>query len=176
MKSGKPAVVFFLFVFMISGIAVSVGQGAGNSGGALKVGSTAPDFTVGMTDGSSVSLSSLRGRPVLLHFWATWCAPCVRELPLIAEAASKYSGELAVLPVCIADSASEVSSYLEKRGETFRSFVSGVDKDFSAALLYQVHGIPHTIFIDGDGVITEIQTGAYSKASLENSIKKALGK
>ncbi len=176
MKVRNLAVVCFLFIFAVLGAVVFARKSGGDTGMNVKVGDTAPDFTVMMTDGSSVSLSSLKGKPVLLHFWADWCPPCVKELPLIVEAASKYSSEMTVLPVAVGGNIEGISAYLSKRGKAFSSFVSGVDEDLSVALLYGAHGIPCTFFIDGDGVVTDSQLGAYSKTSLEDAIKRALKK
>ena len=144
-------------------------------GGAIRAGSVAPDFSVKMTDGASRSLSSLRGKPVLLHFWATWCPPCVRELPMIAEAAEIYAGQLEVLAVSSGETLGTVSAYLARQGGALASLVSGYDDTAEISFLYNVSAIPMSVFIDGQGVITSVHVGAFTAGALEAAIRRALG-
>lgn len=139
-----------------------------------KAGEPAPDFTVNLTDGSSASLSSLRGTPVMLHFWATWCPPCVRELPLIADAASRYAGRLAVFAVSVGEDERTVSSYLARRGGALASFVSGCDGNAAVARLYQVNAVPMTLFLDSAGKILSVHVGAFSAQKLEAAVEAAI--
>ena len=143
--------------------------------GAIKAGSLAPDFSVKMTDDTTRSLSSLRGKPVLLHFWATWCPPCVRELPMIAEAAQVYAGQLEVLAVSSGEARNVVSSYLSRQGGALSSLVSGLDDTASVSFLYNVSAIPMSIFIDERGFITAVHVGAFSASALDKAISRALG-
>ena len=143
--------------------------------GAIRAGAVAPDFSVKMTDGATRTLFSLRGKPVLLHFWATWCPPCVRELPLIAEAAQVYAGRLEVLAVSSGEARNAVSSYLSRQGGALASFVSGYDDDAAVSFLYNVSAIPMSIFIDERGIVTAVHVGAFSAGALDEAIRRALG-
>ncbi len=142
---------------------------------AIGQGMAAPDFSVKMTDGTVRSLSSLRGKPVMLHFWATWCPPCVRELPMIAEAAQAYSGRLEVFAVSAGESRETVSAYLDRQGGALSSFVSGYDDTAEVSFLYNVSAIPMTLFIDEAGIITFVQIGAFNQSTLDAAIERALG-
>ena len=142
---------------------------------AIRAGAIAPDFSVKMTDGTTRALSSLRGKPVMLHFWATWCPPCVRELPMIAEAAQTYSGQLEVLAVSSGETRDTVSSYLRRQGGALASLISGYDDTAEVSFLYGVSAIPMTVFIDARGVITAVQVGAFSASALDAAIARALG-
>ena len=144
-------------------------------GRAIRAGAVAPDFSVKMTDGTTRKLSSLRGKPVMLHFWATWCPPCVRELPMIAEAAEAYAGRLEVLAVSSGEARETVSGYLRRQGGALASLVSGYDDTAEVSFLYGVSAIPMTVFIDARGVITEVQVGAFSASALDAAIARALG-
>ncbi len=144
-------------------------------GRAIRQGNAAPDFSVKMTDGKTRSLSSLRGKPVMLHFWATWCPPCVRELPMIAQAAKSYSRQLEVFAISVGEPLATVTAYLARQGGTLTSFVSGYDETGQTALLYGMTAIPMTIFIDKAGIITSVHLGAFDSNSLEAAIKSALG-
>ena len=143
--------------------------------GAIRAGAAAPDFSVQMTDGTTRALSSLRGKPVMLHFWATWCPPCVRELPMIAEAAQTYAGRLEVLAISAGETRKTVSSYLSRQGGALSSLVSGYDDTAEVSFLYGVSAIPTTVFIDARGVITAVQVGAFSASALDAAIARALG-
>lgn len=140
----------------------------------LEVGKTAPDFSVKMTDGSAATLSGLRGAPVLLHFWATWCPPCVRELPLIVDVASTRADDITVLAVSVGENRTTVSTYLTKKGPAFSSFASGYDDDASVSALYRISAVPTTLFIDSRGVITKIHVGAYSESALKADVDAAV--
>ena len=143
--------------------------------GAIREGRVAPDFSIKMTDGTVRALSSLRGKPVLVHFWATWCPPCVRELPMIAEAAEAYAGRLEVLAVSSGEDAKTVSGYLSRQGGALASLVSGIDDAAEVSFLYGVSAIPMSVFIDPRGVITQVQVGAFSASALDEAIGRALG-
>lgn len=140
----------------------------------ISKGNAAPDFSVKMTDGAEISLSDLRGKPVLLHFWATWCPPCVRELPHIAGIAADRSDDIAVLAISVGETKETVREYIDSKDGDFASFVSGYDDDGAVSRLYNVTAIPYTIFISPDGIITEVQTGAYTPDRLKISVDKAV--
>ncbi|HIW36762.1 MAG TPA: TlpA family protein disulfide reductase [Candidatus Treponema faecavium] len=140
----------------------------------LNPGNLAPDFTVKTVDGGSVTLSELRGKPVMLHFWATWCPPCVEELPHIADVALNRSDEITVLAVSAGENRKMVSDYLAKRGGALAELNSGYDDNGAVSLLYRVAGVPFTLFIDSDGVITDGQIGAYTKDTLTAAVNAAV--
>lgn len=166
-KAALPILALALFCSSQAGL---MGQGM-----AIRQGNAAPDFSVKMTDGAEKTLSSLRGKPVMLHFWATWCPPCVRELPMIAEAAQVYSGRLEVFAVSSGETRGTVSAYLARQGGLLSSFVSGYDDTAEVSFLYGVSAIPMTIFIDEQGIITSVNVGAFTASSLDSAIRRALG-
>lgn len=140
----------------------------------IRKGNAAPDFSVKMTDGTEISLSDLRGKPVLLHFWATWCPPCVRELPHIANIAADRSDDITVLAVSVGEDKETVREYIDSKDGDFASFVSGYDDDGSVSVLYTVTAIPYSIFISPDGIITEVQAGAFTPDRLKLSVDRAV--
>ncbi|MDR2135823.1 MAG: TlpA family protein disulfide reductase [Treponema sp.] len=136
------------------------------------VGKRAPDVTLAAPDGRTVKLSDYRGKPVVLHFWATWCGPCVRELPLIADLGARNSPDLTVLAVNCAETDREVSAFLAERNLTLNVMM---DRDFRISKTYNVDAIPQTFMIDSDGLIRSVRVGAYDQRDLARDLSALLG-
>ena len=111
-------------------------------------GKPAPDFTV--SDGkSTIHLASYRGQVVLLNFWATWCPPCVREMPGLIDLHHDRP-DLAILAVSIDEDEDEYTRYIERRHV---DLITVRDPDQTAAKLYLTEGWPETYIIDRKGII-----------------------
>ncbi|MCI6179002.1 MAG: TlpA family protein disulfide reductase, partial [Treponema porcinum] len=110
----------------------------------------------------------------LLHFWATWCPPCVRELPYIAKIAAERQDEITVLAISAGETKETVVEYINSKDGDFSSFVSGCDEDSSISFMYNVTAIPYTLFISADGIITDTQMGAYTPERLKSAVDKAV--
>jgi thiol-disulfide isomerase/thioredoxin len=136
----------------------------------LAAGRRAPDFVFTAPDGRTVKLSDYRGKPVALHFWATWCGPCIRELPLIAALTSK-SQDLTVLAVNCAETDREVSSFLRARKLSLNVVM---DRDGQISQLYNIYAIPQTFMINAEGLITSVRVGAYNQRELNRDISVLL--
>jgi thiol-disulfide isomerase/thioredoxin len=134
------------------------------------VGRKAPDFTFTAPDGRTVKLSDYRGKPLALHFWATWCGPCIQELPLIAALASK-SQNLTTLTVNCAETDQKVSSFLRARKLNLNVIM---DRNGQISQLYNIYAIPQTLMIDGEGLIKSIRVGAYNQRELNRDISTLL--
>jgi len=121
------------------------------------VGRRAPDFTVDLLAGDTVSLNQFRGRPVILNFWATWCPPCVEELPAFQRVVQE--GRAEVLAVNVGETGEEAADFLRRLGVDLPVALDG-----SGDLLtrYRVLGLPQTFFIDAGGVIRHVERGALS--------------
>ena len=117
----------------------------------------------------ALGVSDLRGRPVVLNFWASWCLPCRDEAPLLTAAASDYQAlGLQVIGVVYQDSAENARAFMARYGRTYPGLL---DPDGRTALDYGVFGIPETFFIDRGGVIVSKQTGPLDAASLRRQIE-----
>ena len=118
----------------------------------------APAFTVKDLDGRSVSLSDYRGRVVVLHFWATWCAPCRSEMPRLVDFYSRYAPRgVAVLAVSVDRGSKEaVRSFASEYTMTFPVLL---DADAAVRRSYYVAALPTTYFIDSDGVFAAMALG-----------------
>jgi peroxiredoxin len=117
----------------------------------VHAGDKAPDFTVEMLDGRSVTLSELQGKPVLLIFWATWCPPCREELSHLQEGVIDIFGDkITVLPISRGEKRETVEGFLDKMGYTFPV---GLDGDQSIYKKYASNYIPRCFVINAKGVV-----------------------
>ena len=109
----------------------------------------APEFTLNRLDGPAVSLGELKGRVVILEFWATWCGPCRSSLPSLELIAKRYQDRgVQVLLVNVAEPPGPVRKWLEGRYEAATVLL---DRDGSVSERYGVSGIPHLVIIDREG-------------------------
>ncbi|MGQ9583822.1 MAG: redoxin domain-containing protein [Anaerolineae bacterium] len=130
-----------------------------------EMGSLAPDFTLQDLDGNEVSLSSLRGRPVLLNFWATWCPGCRIEFPDFAKAHHTYQEQgLAIVAVNFMENPDSVRKFVEAQGVPFLVLLDPKGQVLSA---YRVRAIPSSFFLDREGVVVRRVVGAMSHEALD---------
>ncbi len=137
-----------------------------------RVGNLAPDFKFKDADGRSVSLSSMRGSPVVLNFWATWCQACVIEMPLLQQMYDKYSSkELVVLTINSGESPAKVKEFLERLKLTFPVIIDSGNLNQKYNVVY----LPTTFFIDKDGIIRQVKVGAFlGMKEIENAVGKIM--
>lgn len=125
--------------------------------GVIAVGAPAPDFTAQLLDGGTFQLSEQKDKAVLLNFWATWCGPCVGELPAFTRLVETYGDKIALLAVNCGEDEQTVTGFLEQNGYTFPV---ALDLEGEISSLYPTDGIPYTLIIAPDGTISSIQLGA----------------
>ena len=129
----------------------------------------APDFELQALTGEMVSLSDFNGKPILINFWATWCPPCIQEMPLLQEISDIYAEELVVLAVNGGDSMEQIRAFAEAY-EYSLMFLA--DPENALSLEYSVRGFPTSFFIDAEGLVQ----GTYIGMMDENIITYYLGK
>ena len=139
---------------------------------ATTVGSVAPDFVLADLDGNPVRLADLRGRPVVLNFWASWCGPCVEEFPLLREAVADHAAEgLAVVGIVVRDRSEAAREFIARNGGTW---AAAMDPGERVASAYGILGPPETYFIDREGRIAARQFGPVTDASLQQHLATIL--
>ena len=136
----------------------------------VKEGMQAPDFTVKMFDGSKVSLADLKGKVVLVNFWATWCPPCRQELARVEkEIIERFKGQdFVFLPISRGESKDKVAAFREKMGY---SFPMGLDMDQSIFKKFATNYIPRNFLVGRDGKVVLASVG-YDDAEFANLVKK----
>jgi len=138
-----------------------------------RVGGPAPDFRLENLDGKSISLGDFRGKPVLINFWATWCPPCVSEMPFLQQVYEEWSGKgLVVLAINIGESPSEAKRFLQTHN---LSLTVLLDTEGKTAEKYNITGIPTTFFVDSDGIIQQKIIGAFpNKEAIEKYLNSIM--
>jgi cytochrome c biogenesis protein CcmG, thiol:disulfide interchange protein DsbE len=136
------------------------------------VGRVAPSFALADLNGNPVTLDALRGRPVIVNFWASWCAPCLEEFPLIRAALDRHAADgLAVIGIVYRD-----------RSEAARDFASRMDATWTLAMdpvervaeRWGIFGPPESFFIDAGGVVRARQIGPVNEDSLSRHLAAIL--
>ena len=163
--------IAILVVILTAGLVIT-GCTAGSEPTAT-VGNVAPDFQLQNLDGQSITLSDLKGNPVLINFWATWCGPCVSEMPHLQEIHNEWSDRgLIVLAINWGESASEVEQFLQAHNLSLPVLL---DTNQVVARKCGTRSIPVTFFIDKNGIIQNKVTGAFpSKASIESRLREIM--
>jgi peroxiredoxin len=137
-----------------------------------KQGFAAPDFTLDTLDGRQLTLADLRGHPVVLNFWASWCPPCRSEMPSIEKAYQRYkdAGLIVIgLNITSQDAEADARAFVEEFGLTFPIVL---DRDGSVQIRYQLLGLPSTYFIDQQGIIHSVVVGGpMSEATIQSNIE-----
>jgi cytochrome c biogenesis protein CcmG/thiol:disulfide interchange protein DsbE len=133
-------------------------------------GTPAPALHLQGLDGRPVDLAALRGRPVVVNFWATWCQPCVREFPLLRQAAATHThtrDRLAVVGVLTNDRPAAARAFVRRHHATWPV---GIDPGATTAGRWGAVGLPHTWFIRPDGTLASHQLGELTQAALDRQL------
>lgn len=137
--------------------------------GAPAVGEMAPDFQYTLNDGSVHTLSDLRGKMVLLNFWATWCAPCREEMPDLQRAQDVYRDSLVVLGINKLETADVIPAFAQELGVSFLLIANPMG-DVSAR--YDTKNIPTSYFINRDGTIGFHKLGVMTYDGMQAQIER----
>ena len=131
----------------------------------------APDFTfTDLVTGKTTKLSDLRDKPVYLNFWATWCPPCVRELPHIQAKYEQYKDRIHFLAISVDSEQEAPAQFISSKGYTF-TVGYGNEREISRA--YNIEAIPASYIIGTDGTIKAQLVGSMDEADLERFLQNA---
>ena len=139
--------------------------GATSSTGLIDLGQPAPAIVGTTLDGTAFDLASLRGRPVIVHFWGPTCDPCRDEFPLFSSKLAEHAGDgLTVVGILMYDAPDPARAFIAKYGATWSTVD---DPDGAIRRAYRVLARPQSYFIDADGVLRAIQVGEVSADRFE---------
>jgi thiol-disulfide isomerase/thioredoxin len=131
----------------------------------LASGAPAPAFQLGSADGKPVDLAGLRGKVVLINFWASWCGPCRKEMPILEQLNRQYRAKgLALIGINVEPDSRAALQWLKA---TPVSFPILFDTDSRVSKLYQVAGMPNTVIIDRKGTVRYVHRGYQAGAENE---------
>ncbi len=159
-----------LLALLTAVLLVGTACGQGETEGA-RTGEPAPPLVATAIDGSTVDLAALRGKPVIINFWASWCVPCREEFPLFKERLATLgpTDGLQVIGVLYKDEPELAQRFLDDLVATWPTVD---DPDGSLAAAYRVVAPPQTYFIDGDGVVRGIQIGEVQPSDFDTQYAK----
>jgi thiol-disulfide isomerase/thioredoxin len=145
--------------------------------GVPQPGQPAPDFALRSLDGKVIRLSDLRGRPVLINFWATWCGPCRAEMPDLQAVYAERKDDFVVLAVNSegtgADNARQLASdFRDELGLTFPIVLDTPDTEVLHQ--YKLKGLPDSFFIDRNGIIREMSIGPMNRDTILKKLKTTI--
>lgn len=165
------ALLVVLFVRLLSASQVVTNSAAGSP----IVGRAAPNFSISIWNGvpkQTVALASLRGKPVVVNFFASWCEPCHEESPVLAAAYRRYGPQGVVIPgIAYQDTQQDALTFLRQQGLTYPA---GPDASGVISVAYGVTGIPETVFINREGTVTFKFGGAIDDGTMARHIQAIL--
>jgi cytochrome c biogenesis protein CcmG, thiol:disulfide interchange protein DsbE len=180
--SGRGAPLWLIIVafIVLAGLLVLMGLGLARGGqSSLKVGEPAPVFSLTTFDGKTIPVADLKGKVVLVHFWASWCTSCFDESIVLEQAWQKYrpGGDVVFLGVDYVDTEGPALNFIKKYGF---DFYNGPDLRGEISSAYHVTGVPETYLIDRQGNLAFIQPGPFGSLEelsglLDNVIKRSGG-
>jgi thiol-disulfide isomerase/thioredoxin len=138
--------------------------------GIPNTGETAPDFSYTIANGTTAKLSDLRGKVVIINFWATWCIPCRKEMPALQQAADQSNGQIVVLGINKGETAEAIAAFSQEVRVSF-TLVANPNQDISER--YGIRNLPTSYFIRSDGTISDWRLGEMNATMIEESIAKS---
>lgn len=158
-------------VFGVALLAIGLGACSSAPSQSARAGAQAPDWSEPTSSGSTLSLSSLRGRPVYLNFFATWCEPCNEEAPYINQFQKEYGARgLQIVGVDELESKTKAQQFIDKYHLAYPAVVD----NGTLQTQYSVNGLPVHVFIERSGVISKIVVGQMSKPDIDSAIRTIL--
>jgi cytochrome c biogenesis protein CcmG/thiol:disulfide interchange protein DsbE len=169
LKLGAQALAVGLVVLLLALLVWKLAKGSGKE---AEIGKPAPNFTLSRVDAPGrLSLASLRGKVVVLNFWASWCYPCKQEAPTLQAATKRWDNRVVVLGVDVNDPKSDARKF----ARTLKlSYPLVHDNHNVTSPKYGLTGLPETFFIDRNGKLVGHVAAAIDAAALRHGIERAL--
>jgi cytochrome c biogenesis protein CcmG, thiol:disulfide interchange protein DsbE len=162
-----PPVLAFVLVAAL-GVALLRPKSGGDAGDPL-LNKPAPSFTLATLDGGQLSAAQLKGQPLVLNFWASWCVPCRDEAPLLRELSEKQGGKLRVVGILFDDKdRTRMRKFIADYGLSYPNLL---DTTLQTSIDYGIGGVPETIYIGADGTVRAVDRGGLTRGRLSESLK-----
>ena len=157
-----------LFLVPVVVVLVILGVATYRKADVPQVGERVPDFSAELLgDEGSLALSDLRGTPVVINFWASWCGPCEEEAPLFKQAHETYGDRIAFLGVDIKDARTDALEFVSRYGLDYPSVRDETQEIYAA---FGLTGQPETFFVDAEGILVEHVAGPVDEAQLFDTL------
>ncbi|MDX2128474.1 MAG: TlpA disulfide reductase family protein [Chloroherpetonaceae bacterium] len=135
----------------------------------------APRFHLVGVNGESIDLDALKGKGVIVNFWATWCGPCKAEIPAMIELQKKYQNDFTFIGLAVNDTEEKVNYYIQQDGINYPiAMDNGIGQNYSRLLKGGMRGIPTSFVINKTGKIIEVRIGTATKDELETMIQQSI--
>lgn len=136
------------------------------------IGRAAPPFALkAVGTGQTLDLAQLRGKPVVINFWATWCGPCFEEHPTLVQNARMLGDNVQFVGVVFNDTEDKIQAFLNERGSAYPTLI---DQHGKTAIAYGVGGVPETFFVNRQGTIVAKYSGPMTTELLQSYVQKVL--
>ena len=166
------SIQLLILIILLVGVGFVIYQNLAKDVESVQVKKKAPDFTMTTLAGDEVTLSQLEGKGVLINFWATYCEPCIREMPTIQAQYEKYKDKgIEVIGINTGENEVTVTGYVNRLGVQFPIIL---DKNYKIVDLYQTGPLPRSIFIDKEGYVQSIILGEMNEKIVEDNILRIL--
>jgi cytochrome c biogenesis protein CcmG, thiol:disulfide interchange protein DsbE len=174
LRLGAQVLAVGLVLALLALLIWKVAHDSGGVASKLRAGKVvaAPDFTLHRLDGSGdLSLASLRGKPVVLNFWASWCYPCNQEAGTLEAASREWAGKATIVGVDVREPTGDARGFVRKYGLSYPLVHDNRDKMWPT---WGLTGLPETFFVDPRGRVVAHVLGQVSATDLRRGIEKAL--
>jgi cytochrome c biogenesis protein CcmG/thiol:disulfide interchange protein DsbE len=136
------------------------------------IGKPAPAFALkAVGSGQTIDVATLRGKPAIINFWATWCGPCYQEHPTLVQNARVLGNDVQFVGIVFNDTEQKIQAFLAERGSAYPTLL---DDSGKTAIAYGVGGVPETFFLDRSGKIVAKFAGPLTTEELQANLAKAM--
>jgi len=136
------------------------------------IGKPAPSFALkAVGSGQTIDVATLRGKPAIINFWATWCGPCYQEHPTLVQNAQVLGNQVQFVGIVFNDTEPKIQAFLNERGSAYPTLL---DESGKTAIAYGVGGVPETFFLDRNGTIVAKYAGPLTTEELQANLAKAM--
>jgi DsbE subfamily thiol:disulfide oxidoreductase len=168
----KTLILVVIIISLTQGCHTQEGDKGTRGGSLIDVGQKAPDAGMSEVNGGAINLENFKGKVILLNFWATWCPPCIKEMPFLEAAYEKYKAEgLVIVGINYNEDKETVLHFIQGKGVTFPV---AIDKDLRMTRTYQVLSLPATFIIDRKGIIRDKYRGEMTKEIFSEKVEPLL--